>query len=136
MPLAYKLFVYGAAMRGEARHDLLEGATFEGQATTEPVFDLIDLGADAAMAPGGRTAVEGELYTVPVGALAALDREAGHPILFRRTTVRLSNGRDADTYLLEPEQVRGRRRIRSGDWRARGSRARTTDGGPLVRWAR
>ncbi len=136
MPREFVLFVYGTSMRGEPKHAPLETATFAGEGTTSAAFDLVDLGADAAMAPGGRTAVTGEVYVVTVDTLAELDREAGHPIVFKRTPVVLTDGRTVETYLLEADQVRGRRRVRSGNWRTRGQRARVTDGGPLVRWAR
>jgi gamma-glutamylcyclotransferase (GGCT)/AIG2-like uncharacterized protein YtfP len=136
MPREHLLFVYGTELPGEDDHALLEGATLLGPATTEPQFDLVDLGARAALVAGGLTAVMGELYSVPVAILADLDRRAGHPILYRRTPLRLADGRTGDAYMLEADQVRGRRRVRSGDWRARNRRTRTTDGGSLVRWAR
>jgi hypothetical protein len=33
--------------------------------------------------------------------------------------IELADGRHAQAYVLDRDQVRGRRRIRSGDWRAR-----------------
>jgi hypothetical protein len=56
---------------------------------------------------------------VPIGILASIDVQVQHPVLFKRTTIRLQDGVEAETYLLDVDQVRGRRRIRSGDWRAR-----------------
>ena len=51
--------------------------------------------------------------------LAALDRLEGHPRFYRRRAVRLDDGTEVLAYLLEPGQVRGRRRIPGGDWRER-----------------
>jgi gamma-glutamylcyclotransferase (GGCT)/AIG2-like uncharacterized protein YtfP len=136
MALDYVLFVYGSEMAGESDHALLESAKPLGAATTEARFDLIDLGANAALASGGLTAITGEVYLVPVATLAKLDIRAGHPVIHVRTTIRLADGRDAEAYLLKADQVRGRRRIRGGDWKTRSQAERVTDGGPLVRWAR
>jgi gamma-glutamylcyclotransferase (GGCT)/AIG2-like uncharacterized protein YtfP len=135
------LFVYGTAMTGEPDHARLEGARPLGPAVTTPTYELIDLGDAPALVSGGLIAVTGELYGIEVVALAALDVHYGHPVLFKRTVVTLAPSGDADAiteafaYLLDFEQTRGRRRIRTGDWRAR----RTTvqhEPGALVQWAK
>lgn len=134
------LFVYDSLMAGEAQHELLAAARPLGAARTVAEFDLIDLGASAAMVAGGRTAVTGELYSLEAKALAAIDIQKGHPVLHQRTAVRLDDGRAAEAYLVSDDQARGVRRIRGGDWRHRagapGARPIGVDGGPLVRWAR
>ena len=135
---AYVLFVYGTLLRGESGHALLDGATAIGPATTRPDFELFDLGPYPALVAGGETAIAGELYELPVAMLAAIDVHEQVPILFKRRRIELQDGRIADAYLLDPDQVRGRRRIRSGDWRTR-FRVETAPGprdSAMVQWAR
>jgi gamma-glutamylcyclotransferase (GGCT)/AIG2-like uncharacterized protein YtfP len=114
----YLLFVYDAWMSGMPGATRLAGARPLGAATTAPQFDLVDLGAEVALVPGGTTAVRGELYALEPATLAPLDVEKGHPLRFKRIRIQLEDGRDVDAYTLDADQVRGRRRIRSGDLRA------------------
>jgi gamma-glutamylaminecyclotransferase len=104
---------------GEAGHGLLDGAAALGPARTKPAYDLFDLGPYPALVDGGATAIVGEVVEVTVPMLAAIDLHEEVPRLFKRRPVDLEDGRSVDAYLLDREQVRGRRRIRSGDWRAR-----------------
>lgn len=113
------LFVYGALMEGEPEHARLSGARAVGPAATEAAFELIDLGVQPALVAGGRAAVRGEVYALAPALLASIDLFEGHPLRFRRTPIRLDDGRVVEAYLLDADQVRGRRRIRSGDWKAR-----------------
>lgn len=136
----FVLFVYGTLLSGEASHSLLEGATALGPAKTKPDFDLFDLGPYPALVAGGETAVVGEVYEVGAPGRAAIDVHEEVPRLFKRWRIELDDGRSAEAYLLDRDQVRGRRRIPSGDWRARfrverppGTSARDS---ALVSWAR
>jgi gamma-glutamylcyclotransferase (GGCT)/AIG2-like uncharacterized protein YtfP len=113
------LFVYGTLLSGEASHARLNGARALGPATTPPEYDLFDLGPYPALVAGGATAVAGELFELPAAMLAAIDVYEEVPILFKRTRIAIEDGRVAEAYVLERDQVRGRRRIRSGDWRKR-----------------
>jgi gamma-glutamylcyclotransferase (GGCT)/AIG2-like uncharacterized protein YtfP len=134
----FVVFVYGTLMSGESAHALLEGAVALGVAKTTPSFSLFDIGPYPAMIEGGSTSVVGELYEVSAKELAAVDVHEEVPILFRRRRIALDDGREAETYTLDVEQVRGRRRIASGDWRAR-FRTTTTSGvrdAAIVKWAR
>ena len=132
------LFVYGTLLSGETSHALLDGAVALGPARTVAAFDLFELGPYPGLVAGGTTAIAGEVYELTVTHLAAIDVHEEVPRLFKRVMIELEDGRRADTYVLERDQVRGRRRIRSGDWRARfqverGPGARDA---PLVKWAR
>jgi gamma-glutamylcyclotransferase (GGCT)/AIG2-like uncharacterized protein YtfP len=118
-PPDYLLFVYGALLPGEPQHALLSAARALGPAETEPAYDLVDLGAEPALVPGGTTAVKGEVYALAPAQLAAIDVHHGHPLRYRRATLRLADGRLVEAHQLAPDQARGRRRIRSGDWRTR-----------------
>jgi len=111
-----RVFVYGTLRAGGPSHHLLAGQTCEGQARTEPVFELASLGAYPAMALGGRTSVIGEVYAVDAAGLAKLDWLEGHPEYYRRTPIRLDSGDDVLAYLLSPEHIAGHPRILCGDW--------------------
>jgi gamma-glutamylaminecyclotransferase len=115
----FHLFVYGTLRGGESNHARLDGALALGAVKTAPEFDLFNIGPYPALVAGGTTAVVGELYDVPVSMLAALDVYEEVPILFKRGRIPLEDGRLVEAYVLDRDQVRGRRRIRSGDWRAR-----------------
>jgi gamma-glutamylaminecyclotransferase len=117
------VFTYGTLLRGESNHDLLLRARFVAEARTEPCFELFDLGPFPAMSTGGETAVVGEIYAVDDATLARLDHLEGHPRLYQRTQIRLEGGQEVQTYLMERFRMRGRARIRSGDWRAHRARA-------------
>jgi gamma-glutamylaminecyclotransferase len=113
------IFVYGTLLRGESNHRLLRRATFIREATSQPSFDLVDLGAFPAMIAGGQTAVCGEIYEVDEATLTRLDHLEGHPSFYVRTTIMLEHGLEAETYLLPGAQASGARRIACGSWRAR-----------------
>lgn len=133
----FLLFVYDAWLSGAPDHARLSGARALGAAITEPTFDLVDLGAQAALVPGGTTAVHGEVYALSPAQLAALDVHQGHPIRFKRRRVRLGDGREVEAYTLDADQARGRRRIRSGDWRSHTApSAPAPRDGAWSRWAR
>jgi gamma-glutamylaminecyclotransferase len=110
------VFVYGSLMRGERYHHLLGGVVCLRSIATPPRYELVDLGPYPAMVAGGATAVSGELYRVDGTVLAALDELEGHPGIYRRTTIELADGTQADTYLMP---LAAGPRIGSGDWRRR-----------------
>ena len=134
----YTLFVYGTLLRGETSHTLLKDAASLGPATTAATFDLFDLGAYPALVFGGTTAVAGEVYELEVRQLAAVDVHEEVPRLFKRERIELADGRNVEAYVLDRDQVRGRRRIRSGDWRTRFQVERPAGlrDSPFAAWAR
>jgi gamma-glutamylcyclotransferase (GGCT)/AIG2-like uncharacterized protein YtfP len=134
----FLLFVYDGLMSGQPEHARLAGARTVGPATTEPRFDLVDVGAHAAaLVPGGTTAVEGEVYGLAPALLATVDVFKGHPVIHRRCRVRLGDGREVEAYTLDADQARGRRRIRSGSFRAHVTPAAAPPrDGAWSRWAR
>jgi gamma-glutamylaminecyclotransferase len=116
----FVLFVYGTLLSGEPSHELLgDGARALGPAKTPPEFYLVDLGPYPALVMGGPTSIVGELYEVSAPTLAAIDVHEQVPILFKRMQIALDDGTLAEAYMLDADQVRGRRRLRSGDWRGR-----------------
>jgi gamma-glutamylcyclotransferase (GGCT)/AIG2-like uncharacterized protein YtfP len=118
------LFAYGTLREGETHHDALAGATSLSEAVV-PNARLVDLGPYPALVEGGPTkaaseyTVVGELYEVDEAILARVDVVKEHPALFQRRLVELTDGRQAHAYFMQAEQVRGRRRIASGDWKKR-----------------
>lgn len=113
------LFVYGLLMKGESEHSLLSAAEFLGEATTKPAFTLVDLGVYPALVVGGTTAVFGELYGMSTQVRFVLDVRHQCPALFQRVRVTLADGALVDAYVMRDEQVRGKRRLKHGDWRSR-----------------
>ncbi len=134
------LFVYGTLLRGEASHELLAGARFVREAKTAPRFSLVDLGTYPGVVRGGDVAIAGELWVVDIPTLARVDVNEGHPVLFKRQPVELEDGTEADAYLLDLDQVRGRRRIRGGSWKERGKKVApegtSARDAPFVRWTK
>lgn len=132
-----ELFVYGSLLPGEADHELLAAAEHLGSATTQPAFYLVELTGFPALVSGGTTSVSGEVYRIDVGTLRRIDVRKEHPILFQRESIELSDGRFVAAYLMSLSQVRGRRRLKVGDWRKRFSLPpSTTPESPWARWAR
>ncbi len=132
-----RLFVYGTLLEGQPGHGLLGGAALAGVASTEPAFELVDLGPYAALVPGGSTSVVGELYEIDLETRARIDRERQVPLLFERIRIRLSDGSDAEAYVMGTDKVRGRRRLRHGDWRKRfAPNVPRPAPSPFVKWAR
>jgi gamma-glutamylaminecyclotransferase len=132
-----RLFAYGTLLPGEREHALLASAELLGQATTEPRFQLVDLGLYAALIADGKVAVHGELYAVSLETRRAIDIARQVPILFQRCAIRLADGSEAEAYMMNADPVRGKRRLAHGDWRKRFAAAVPhRAGGPLVAWAR
>jgi gamma-glutamylcyclotransferase (GGCT)/AIG2-like uncharacterized protein YtfP len=131
----FRLFVYGTLLPGEVHAPLLEGAALLGAARTAPKYHLVELGPNAALLEGGLVSVIGEVYEVSPQVLAACDLERQHPVLYLRKRVDLDDGSEAYAYFLRNEQTVGRRRIKSGDWKARFKSDRP-EAGAFVRWAR
>lgn len=113
------LFAYGSLMHGEPHHEQLSGAECLGIIKTEKPYRLVDLGLYPAMIDSPDLQIEGELYSIPRKLLIRLDgvKELGK--LFHRRTISLESGAHAETYFMNADQVRGRRRIRVADWRDR-----------------
>jgi gamma-glutamylcyclotransferase (GGCT)/AIG2-like uncharacterized protein YtfP len=122
------IFTYGTLMRDEINHGLLATARFVAEARTEPCFELFDLGHFPAMSAGGETVVRGEVYAVDEQTLVRLDRLEGHPTLYQRTPIRLADGKEVQTYLMDDARMRLRPVIASGDWRTYRMRARGVEG--------
>ena len=114
-----RLFVYGMFLPGERGKELLSGSPLVGPATTRASYTLMDLGVYPALIAGGSTSVTGELYLVSRATRYQLDVKSECPVLFQRTLVDLTDGSQAEAYVMREDQVRGRRRVQHGDWRGR-----------------
>ncbi len=114
------VFVYGTLMRGHGNHHWLAGSQFEGERCL-PGVQLHDLGPFpmAIRATDARShSVFGELWWINAACLHNLDRLEGHPRLYQRQRLRLSNGQQAWVYLGRPRQVRHSPLLREGRWPA------------------
>jgi gamma-glutamylcyclotransferase (GGCT)/AIG2-like uncharacterized protein YtfP len=114
-----RLFVYGLLLSGEREHELLQGSALVGAARTKPEYTLVDLGVYPALLAGGTVSVLGELYLVSRAVRFELDVKHQCGVLFQRIRVTLEDGSEAETYAMREEQVRGKRRLKLGDWRGR-----------------
>jgi gamma-glutamylcyclotransferase (GGCT)/AIG2-like uncharacterized protein YtfP len=98
---------------------LLQGSTLLGAVRTKPAYYLVDLQVYPALVPGGQVSVVGELYLVTKAVRFELDVKRQCPVLFQRIRVTLEDGSEAEAYAMREEQVRGKRRLKQGDWRGR-----------------
>ncbi len=135
MAVTFRLFAYGTLLPEEADHQLLEGAVSLGPIRTKEGYTLVELNALAGMIAGGDGSVLGELFEVSYDTLARCDEHRDHPRLYHRAEIELEDGSRAHAYLMHPNQVRGKRRLKDGDWRARFKRELPT-AGPFVHWAK
>ena len=132
-----RLFVYGLLLQGEREHALLEGAQLLGEARTAPEHTLVDLSFYPVLLVGGHVEVQGELYAVSRELRFKLDVHHQCPALFRRVSVKLADGTQAETYVMDDDKVRGKRRLRGGSWRGRFEPRRTSvPPGPMTEYAR
>ena len=132
-----RLFVYGLLLQGEREHALLEGAPLLGEAQTAPEHTLVDLDFYPVLLVGGNVAVVGELYGVSRHLRFKLDVHYQSPVLFRRITVKLADGTEAETYAMDEDKVRGKRRLKNGSWRGRFEpRKSSVPPGPMTEYAR
>jgi gamma-glutamylaminecyclotransferase len=132
-----RLFVYGLLLQGEREHGMLDGATFLGEARTTAQHTLVDLDVYPVLLVGGRVEVVGELYGITLEQRFELDVHHQCPVLFRRISVTLADGTEAETYAMDEDKVRGRRRLRNGSWRGRFEPRRSSvPPGPMTEYAR
>ena len=132
-----RLFVYGLLLQGEREHALLEDARLLGEARTVAEHTLVDLDFYPVLLVGGRVSVVGELYEVSRQLRFKLDVHHQCPALFRRITVKLADGSEAETYAMDEDKVRGKRRLKNGSWRGRFEPRRSTlPPGPMTQFAR
>jgi gamma-glutamylaminecyclotransferase len=132
-----RLFAYGSLLPGERDQHLLAGAKLVGPMKTAPRYKLVDLGVFPALIDGGTVSVTGELYVIDKKQRFVIDTVKQCPILFQREVISLEDGTSAEAYVMNEDQVRGKRRIAAGDWRQRfAPKPRAERGGPLVTWAK
>lgn len=132
-----RLFVYGLLLQGEREHALLDGAQLLGEARTAPEYTLVDLSFYPVLLLGGHVEVQGELYAVSRELRFKLDVHHQCPALFRRVSVKLADGSQAETYVMDDDKVRGKRRLRGGSWRGRFEpRKSSVPPGPMTEYAR
>lgn len=133
-----RLFVYGLLLQGEREHGLLEGAQLlAGEVQTAPEHTLVDLSFYPVLLVGGNVAVLGELYSVSRELRFKLDVHHQCPALFRRVSVNLADGTRAETYAMDDDKVRGKRRLRGGSWRGRFEpRKSSVPPGPMTEYTR
>lgn len=132
-----RLFVYGLLLQGEREHPLLEGAQFLGAVQTAPEHTLVDLDFYPVLLATGQVAVHGELYGISRELRFKLDVHHQCPALFRRISVKLADGSVAETYAMDDDKVRGKRRLRGGSWRGRFEpRKSSVPPGPMTQYAK
>jgi gamma-glutamylcyclotransferase (GGCT)/AIG2-like uncharacterized protein YtfP len=132
-----RLFVYGLLLQGEREHSLLAEAEPLGEARTLAEYTLVDLDFYPALLVGGSVSVAGELYGMTRHTRFLLDVHHQCPALFRRITIKLADGSQAETYAMDEDKVRGKRRLKEGSWRGRfAPRRSSVPPGPMTEYAR
>jgi gamma-glutamylcyclotransferase (GGCT)/AIG2-like uncharacterized protein YtfP len=97
---------------------LITGARFLHESSTEPAFELADMGRYPGLVAGGAVSVHGELYEIPEDRLPALDTYEGPE--YARVTIRLCDGTEAHAWVMHARHAEGRPRIAGGSFRTRG----------------
>jgi gamma-glutamylcyclotransferase (GGCT)/AIG2-like uncharacterized protein YtfP len=116
----YRIFVYGTLLRGfgNYRRLLEKQATFITEAETPPTYTLLHLGGFPGLIAEGTTAVKGEVFEFDSdGVLQGLDWLEGHPTFYTRTPIKLADGTDAETYILNLTGKHSYRAVENGSWR-------------------
>ena len=118
----HKIFVYGTLLRGFGnwRWALKDRAEFIGERETLPAFTMINLGAYPGVISHGDEVIKGELFEVTdASVMRDLDRLEGHPNFYIRTSIKLSDGEDAEMYVLNRAWNYGDHAnvVASGSWR-------------------
>jgi gamma-glutamylcyclotransferase (GGCT)/AIG2-like uncharacterized protein YtfP len=117
------LFVYGSLREGFGNHPLLidDDTSKMGTFTTEPIYEMLDLGAFPGVVLGGQTPIVGEVYEVNETIWARVEALEGYPSFYNRVPLATPYG-EAKMYILQ----RGRgstELVESGDWSSkRGTR--------------
>lgn len=109
--------VYGSLKRGFYNHHLLERSRFLATGTVHGLV-MHSLGS-YPMVVKGRGSIHVELFEVDAATFAALDRLEGFPSFYGREVVTVQTDYcpvEAWLYLGQPYQVKGQRRVASGDW--------------------
>ena len=120
--MKHLIWVYGTLKRGKGNHRFLSegGATFLGNARTEPAFTMLHLGGFPGVVRAGKTVVHGELYEVNDEILGRLDRLEGHPNFYQRQqlSVVLEDGSTKGTegYFLPDSWLSRAKVIEGGVW--------------------
>lgn len=113
------LFVYGSLLPGEIHAAHLTRGTHLGAAATTPGYRLVELEQYPALIESGDMSIQGELYELTRDDLRRVDELKENGRLFFRQLITLSDGREAHAFLMDEDKLRGRRRLRGNDWRAR-----------------
>ncbi len=117
------VFVYGTLKRGFCRHHYLESQQFLGEATTQPLYRMVDCGDYPGLLPAdresGRT-IQGELWQVDATCLKILDEVEGVAMgLYARRTIHLQppfDQRQVQAYIYLRDA--SRMSDAGGDWRS------------------
>jgi len=97
------LFVYGSLKQGYPLHHYLTESILSGSCSTAPGYAMYSCGSFPCMIrdPENWIGVHGELYEVESGVLDAIDFVEGHPTMFAREEIVLSDGQTAQAYIYQ-----------------------------------
>ncbi len=92
-----RLFVYGTLKRGGRNVRLMADGHFVCEATTRPLYAIIDLVSHPGLV-AGVLAVRGEVWEIPADTLRRLDAFEEVPYPFDRRPIVLADGTTAEAY--------------------------------------
>lgn len=113
------IFVYGSLMRGMRAHHLLKEMRFIDCVKTTPKYQLLVYETYPGLV-AGHLSIEGELFAVSEGCLAALDEYEGVPDEYIRTRIELSDQPTSlkyEAYFLHPDLIKDATSYQAHRWK-------------------
>lgn len=111
--------VYGTLRQGNGNHRLIEDAYYKGTYTTEPIYNLYNLGGFPGLKEGGKAAVVMEVYAVNLEEARRVDGLEGYTpgeqaTFYDKIQIKTPWGQaGVYTYVRQPNESS---LIKSGDW--------------------
>ena len=111
------LFAYGSLRSGFGNHCVLgKDSDLLGLFKTEPVYEMLDLGAFPGVIEGGSTSITGEVWAVDDSTWNRVEVLEGYPNFYNRISFTTDYG-EATMYVLDKNSFSSRGHfVKSGDW--------------------
>ncbi len=111
------IFVYGSLLSNMHNSSILSSSDLLGKCTTDPLFDMMDLGSFPALLLDGSTPILGEVYSVSEAVYERVEWLEGYPSFYNRTPVTTPYG-EAEVYYIPRKENFSGTLVESGDWKS------------------